>query len=37
MLRGVLLGKEVQRELTGEATYDRCVAVCYLGPDGPRG
>jgi micrococcal nuclease len=31
VLRDVLLGKEVRCELTGKATYDRCVAICYLG------
>jgi micrococcal nuclease len=29
-LRVMVLGKEVRCDLTGKATYDRCVARCYL-------
>jgi micrococcal nuclease len=29
-VKALVLGEEVRCELTGKATYDRCVAVCYL-------
>ncbi len=29
-IKTLVLGKEVRCELTGKATYDRCVGVCYL-------
>jgi endonuclease YncB( thermonuclease family) len=29
-MRALVLGHELRRELDGERTHDRCVAVCYL-------